>query len=170
MQNKAAWLETIPTGGYKVRISFMPINEAEAKKAQNLLLDADIKIISTTTQGPLSMDLLITPKTTASTPSILDDEAHMISTLQAYGYTVMPVFGATVPQRSQPTEGAGPLPLPPVPTLVAGVPDSPVVATEVVPASVPTEQLPKADIPDPKLGEGNPGNQNESEPVKETIN
>lgn len=60
MLNRATWLETTPIG-FKVRVQFIPTNEAEHKKIQDLLLNPDVSVVMATTQGPLSVDLMFTP-------------------------------------------------------------------------------------------------------------
>lgn len=83
MQNNAQWLETSPAG-FKVRVKFLPMNEAEAKKCKALLENTQVIVAGVTTQGPLAIDLLFIPKpapkdslqTTAPTlPSAADLDA-----------------------------------------------------------------------------------------------
>lgn len=62
MQNNAQWLETSPAG-FKVRVKFLPMNEAEAKKCKALLENTQVIVAGVTTQGPLAIDLLFIPKT-----------------------------------------------------------------------------------------------------------
>lgn len=61
LQNKATWISTT-TEGYKVRVQFLPFNEAEQKKVQAILMNADVAIVMATTQGPLTVDLMFSAK------------------------------------------------------------------------------------------------------------
>lgn len=86
MQNKATWLET-RTDGYKVRVQFLPINEAEAKRCSLLLMNADVKVIGATTQGPLSIDLLVTPKVAAPT-AVIEQPTKVVADPKVIALTV----------------------------------------------------------------------------------
>lgn len=61
MQTKATCLNSSPTS-YKVRLQFVPINEAEAKNCRALLLDPSVAISMVTLQGPMSVDLIFASK------------------------------------------------------------------------------------------------------------
>lgn len=80
MQNKAVWLETTPTS-FKVRVSFLPMSEAEAKRCSNMLMGAKVTIASVTTQGPLSADLVFEsapPPTSSSLPVKNSDKKESV--------------------------------------------------------------------------------------------
>lgn len=88
MQNKASWLETTPEG-YKVRVQFMPVNDAEHKRISALLSNPDVRILSTTNQGPMTMDMLFTPSTGKKPNSTRLTVPNMIKILEDAGFTVV---------------------------------------------------------------------------------
>jgi hypothetical protein len=69
MQNNAVWLETKPNG-VKVRVKFLPMNEAEANRIQRLLKNFRVVPVMATTEGPLSVDLFFTDEVAAPQPAV----------------------------------------------------------------------------------------------------
>jgi hypothetical protein len=105
MQNKATWLATVPEG-FKVRVQFIPINPAEQKRAQAMLLDllakkltGPITVLGATTQGPLSVDLLFTSAVAQPVP--VPEQPKVAAPV------MKPSVPAAAPEPPKPAEPAG---------------------------------------------------------------